>query len=69
MKSYWEWSQYAGNEGIRNVMSRTRFEQILQNLHFADNQKEEKIDKAYKVSSVISHFKDSFLACVSNDSI
>ena len=49
-------------------MSRIRFEQILRNLHFADNQKDKKIDKAYKVRSVINHFNDSFSACVFNDS-
>ena len=68
IKSYWECGQYVGNEGIRNVMPRTTFEQILRNIHFADNQKYERIDKVYKVRSVISHFNDSFSACVSNDS-
>ena len=62
IKIFWEWSHYVGNERIRNVMSRTRFEQIVPNLHFADNQKEEKNDKTYKVRSVISNFKDIFLA-------
>ena len=32
IKIYWEWAQYIGKEGIRNVLSRTRFEQILLNL-------------------------------------
>ena len=64
IKSYWECGQYVGNEGIRIVMSRTRFEQILQILDFTENQK----NKAYKVKSVISHFNDIFTVCVSNDS-
>ena len=68
IKSYWECGEYVGNPGIRNVMARTRFEQILRNLHFADNQKDEKIDKAYKVRSIIKHLNDSFSSCVSNDS-
>ena len=68
IKSNWECGQYVGNEGIRNVMSINRFEQILQNLHFADNQKDKKIDKAYKVRSAISNFNDNFSAFVSNDS-
>ena len=46
INSYRECGQYVGNEGIRNVMSRTRFEQILQNLHFADDQKDKKLNKA-----------------------
>ena len=69
IKSYWECGQYVGNEGIRNFMSRTRFEQILRNLHFADNQKDKNIGKAYKGRSAMIYFNDSFLACVSSDSI
>ena len=42
IKSYWERGLYVGNKGIRNVMSRTRFEEILWNLRFADNQKDQK---------------------------
>ena len=68
IKSYWECGQFVGNEGIRNVMSRTRFEQILHDLHFADNQNEDKTEKTYKVRPIISHFNDSFPLCVSNDS-
>ena len=37
IKSYWNYGQYVDDERIRNVMSRTKFEQILQNLHFVDN--------------------------------
>ena len=29
INSYWECGQYVGNDGIRNVISGTRFEQIL----------------------------------------
>ena len=36
IKSYWERGQYAGNGGIGNVISRTRFEQLMRNLHFAN---------------------------------
>ena len=44
IKSYWECDQYVDNLGIRNVMSRTTFEQISQRLDFADKQKDEKVD-------------------------
>ena len=67
IKSYWECGQYVGNEGIRNVMSRSRFEDILQNLHFSDNTKDDKSDKGYKVRSLINHFNQSFSECVSDD--
>ena len=34
-------------------MTRSRFEEILQNLHFSDNRKDDKSDK---VRSFINHF-------------
>ena len=37
LKSYWQIDEYVGNEGIRNVVTRKRFQEILRNLHFADN--------------------------------
>ena len=49
IKSYWECGQYVRNEGIHNTMSRSRFEEILQNFHFSDNTKDDKSDKGYKV--------------------
>ena len=66
INSYWECGQYVGNEeDIFNVMSRSRFEEILQNLHFSDNTKDDKSDKGYKVRSLINHFNQSFSECVS----
>ena len=67
IKSYWECGQYVGNERIRNVMSRSRFEKIFQNLHSSDNTKDDKSDKGYKVRSLINHFNQSFSECVSDD--
>ena len=67
VQSYWECDQYIGNYGIKNVMTRTRFKDILQNLHFADNSEDDKSDKGYKVRSLINHFNDSFERSVSND--
>ena len=44
--SYWEVEQYIGNDGIKNVMTRQRSQDILQNHHFANNKKDDKSDKA-----------------------
>lgn len=66
IKSYWECGQYIGNEGVRNVMSRSRFEDILRNLHFSDNTKADKSDKANKVRPLINLFNESFSSAVSN---
>ena len=68
IKSYWECGQYVGNEVIRNVMSRSRFEEILLNLHFSDNTKDDKSGKGYNVRSLINHFNQSFFEFVSDDS-
>ena len=66
-KSNRECGQYVGKEGIRNVMSRSKFKEILQNLHFSDNTMDDKSDKGYKVRSLINHFNQSFSECVSDD--
>ena len=66
IQSYWECGQFLGNDGIRNVMDRSRFEDILQNLHFSDNTKDEKSDKGYKIRSFINNFNQSFSNPVSN---
>ena len=67
IKNYWECVQFIGNEGIRNVMARLSFEDILRNLHFSDYTKDNKSDKGYKVRSLINHFNQSFSNSVSND--
>ena len=67
IKSYWNWQQLIGNESIRNIMARTRFEDILQNLHFSDNTKDDKSEKVKKFRPFIKHFYQSFSNSVSND--
>ena len=47
---HWESDDYVGNEGIRNVMTREHFKEILQNINFADNSKSNKeSDKGCKI--------------------
>ena len=53
-------------------MTRTRFKDILQNLHFSNNANAGKSDKGYKFTQLITHFNESFTfftLCVSNDVI
>ena len=52
---YWRVDNLMGNDGIQNTMIRNRFSEILQNLHFADNRKDDKTDKAFKMRPVIDH--------------
>ena len=44
--NYWEVDHYIGNDGIKNVMTRQRFQDILQNLPFASNDYDDKSDKS-----------------------
>ena len=48
-------------------MTRSKFEDILQNLHFSDNTKDDKSDKVCKIRSLINHFNQSFSNSVSSD--
>ena len=49
------------NAIIRNL-------EILQNLHFADNRKDDKTDKVFKMRPVIDHLNLKFYEVLSNDS-
>ena len=48
-------------------MIRNDFCEILQNLHFADNRKDHKTDKAFKMRPVIDHLNLKFSKVLSND--
>ena len=47
-------------------MTRTRFQPILQNLHFSNNNNDHKTDKAYKINPVIKHLNNVFAESLSN---
>ena len=57
-----------GNDGIQKIMIRNHFYEILQNLHFADNRKDDKTKKAFKMRPVIDHPNSKFSEVLSNDS-
>ena len=65
---YWRVDNLIGNDGIQNTMIRNRFCEILQNLHFAYNRKDNKTDKAFKMRPVIDHLNSKFSEVLSNDS-
>ena len=65
---YWRVDNLIINDGIQNTMIRNRFCEILQNLHFADNRKDNKPDKAFKIRPVINHLNSKFSVELSNDS-
>ena len=45
---YWDADSYVANDGIKSTMARTQFREMLRNLHFADNSKDDKTDKVGK---------------------
>ena len=47
-------------------MARNRFMNILQNLHFTDNQTADKSGKAYKIRIVINHLNKAFQDAMSD---
>ena len=49
LENYWSTDQFIGNKAIHNAITRTRFQAILKNLQFADNQKNNESDKDLKV--------------------
>ena len=63
---YWSTDKFLGNEAIQNIMTRTRFQAILQNLHFADNQEKDNSDKTFKIQPIIQHFNKVFPATLGN---
>ena len=38
---YWDCDYFVSNNGIQNIFTRGRYQEILQNLHFADNSKQD----------------------------
>ena len=58
-----------GNDGIQNNdLKRNHFCEILQNLHYATERKDDKTDKAFKVRPDIDHLNLKFSKVLSNDS-
>ena len=66
LEGYWLTDNCIGNEKIQNVMTRTRFQSILQNLHFSNNDNDDKADKWHKVRPVIKHLNKELAESLSN---
>ena len=59
-------SECIGNEKIQKVMTRTRFQFILQNLQFSNNNNDDKTDRSYKIRPVIEHLNKVSAETLSN---
>ena len=60
-KIYWEQVEDVKIDGISTAMSRNRFEEILQYLHFSDNTKLAVGDKFAKVRPLLVQLNERFL--------
>ena len=61
-------NHFVGNADIQNIFAGIRYQEVLQNLHFADSPKQGKTDKPYKIKTITDHLNESFQAVFSNQS-
>ena len=66
MKCYWTVDSYLSDDGVRNTMTRNRFINTPQNVHFTDNQTAEKSYKAYKMRICINNLNRAFQDAMSD---
>ena len=66
LEDYWSTEKYIGNKKIQNTMARTRFQSILQNFYFSNNDNDNKTDKLYKIRPIIEHLIKVFAESLSN---
>ena len=66
LEDYWSTSKFIRNEKIQNVMARTRFQSILQNLLFSSNGNDGKTGKSYKINPAIKHLNQVFGESLTN---
>ena len=66
IKYFWAAGDYMGNNGIKNMMTRSRLSKILLNIPFEKNQIADKSDKSYKLLPAIDLINAAYQAAVSN---
>ena len=66
LENYWSTDKFIRNEKIQTVMTRRRFQSILQNLPFSNNDNDDKTDKLYKIRPVIENLNKVFAESLSN---
>ena len=64
LKCYLSVNSYFSNEGVKNGMTRDCFIEVLQNIHFVDNQTADKSDKAYKIRVLIRYLNKAFQVAI-----
>ena len=46
---YWDCNHFIGKNGIQDILTRGRYQEILQHLHFVDNSEQDQTNKDYKI--------------------
>ena len=64
---YWDCDHFIGNNSVQNISARGRQQEILHNLDFEDNSKQDQTDKGYKIRPIIDHLNKSFQESYSNE--
>ena len=58
--------KHIGNQGLRDVMTKSRFKKILLKIHFSDNDTADSNDEGNKVRPLIDHFNEAFQNAMAN---
>ena len=56
------YDHFVVNGSIQNIFTRRRYQKVWENLHFADNTKQNETGKCYKIGPIIDHLNESFEA-------
>ena len=64
---YWDCDHFIRNNGIPNIFTRGRYKEILQNLRFADNSKQDQTRKGYTIRPITDRLNKSFQESYSNE--
>ena len=57
---YWDYDHFIGNNDMENIFTKGRYQEIMQNLHFADNSKKDQTNKSCKICSTVDHLNKAF---------
>ena len=60
IEHYLSTDKYIGNQGLRDVMTKSKFKEILCNISFSDNGTADPNTKGNKVRPLIGHFNEAF---------
>ena len=60
IEHYWSTDKYVGNQGLRDVMIKSRFKEIFCNIRFSDNDTADSSDQVNKVRLMVDHFNEAF---------